>query len=68
MWLAAVLFESGLVVHSAHVTNYGERAADTFYVIDAQGNKLLPGAVQNRLAERLAEAASDAMQARLEDA
>src|SRR3546814_16397056 len=28
--LARAMFESKLVVQSAHVTNYGERAADTF--------------------------------------
>lgn len=66
--LAGVMFECGLEVHSAHVTNYGERAADTFYVTDAQGAKLLPGAVQDKVAARLAEAASDALQAKLEDA
>ena len=27
--LAEALFEGGVTVHSAHVTNYGERAADT---------------------------------------
>ena len=66
--LARVLFEDRLVVQSAHITNYGERAVDTFYVTDLTGGKLLEGERQNRLEARLVEAASDALQARLEDA
>ena len=66
--LARVLFENRLVVHSAHITNYGERAADTFYVTDLTGGKLSEGERQNAIEARLIEAASDAMQARLEDA
>ena len=66
--LARVLFENRLVVHSAHITNYGERAADTFYVTDLTGGKLGEGDRQNAIEARLIEAASDAMQARLEDA
>ena len=66
--LARVLFENRLVVHSAHITNYGERAADTFYVTDLTGGKLVEGERQNNLEARLVEAAGDAMQARLEDA
>jgi len=66
--LARALFESRLVVHSAHVTNYGERAADTFYVTDLTGGKLQPGDRMNRIEARLMEAASDATQDRLENA
>ena len=66
--LARALFESRLVVHSAHVTNYGERAADNFYVTDLTGGKLEPGERMNRIEARLMEAASDAMQDRLENA
>ncbi|MBY6015869.1 [protein-PII] uridylyltransferase [Qipengyuania gaetbuli] len=66
--LARVLFENRLVVHSAHITNYGERAADTFYVTDLTGGKLVEGERLNTIEARLIEAASDAMQARLEDA
>ncbi|WP_324828655.1 [protein-PII] uridylyltransferase [Qipengyuania zhejiangensis] len=66
--LARVLFESRLVVHSAHITNYGERAADTFYVTDLTGHKLEAGDRMNRLEAKLIEAASDAMQERLENA
>ncbi len=66
--LARVLFESRLVVHSAHVTNYGERAADTFYVTDLTGGKLERGERMNRVEARLIEASSDATQDRLENA
>ncbi|MEZ5734300.1 MAG: [protein-PII] uridylyltransferase [Novosphingobium sp.] len=38
--LARSLFESRLMVHSAHITTYGERAADTFYVTDLLGEKV----------------------------
>ena len=38
--LARALFEARLIVHSAHVATYGERAADTFYVTDLLGEKL----------------------------
>ena len=66
--LARALFESRLVIHSAHVTNYGERAADTFYITDLTGGKLEPGERMNRIEARLMEAASDATQDRLENA
>ena len=38
--LARVLFEERLMVNSAHVTHYGERAVDTFYVTDLLGGKI----------------------------
>ena len=38
--LARALFESKLLVHSAHIATYGERAADTFYVTDLIGEKV----------------------------
>ena len=66
--LARELFDSRLVVHSAHITNYGERAVDTFYVTDLTGGKLMAGERQSTIEARLIDAASDAMQARLEDA
>ncbi len=58
--LAYALFDARLMVHSAHVATYGERAADTFYVTDLLGEKLES---QNRikaLEKRLLEAASEA--------
>jgi [protein-PII] uridylyltransferase len=38
--LARALFECRLMVNSAHVTQYGERAVDTFYVTDLLGGKV----------------------------
>ena len=57
--LARALFEDGLMVHSAHVTNYGERAADTFYVTDVTGGKLTAKGRLERLENRLLDAAGD---------
>ena len=66
--LSRALFEEGLVVQSAHITAYGERAADTFYVTDVTGSKITGEARLARIEAALLEAASDALQARLEDA
>jgi [protein-PII] uridylyltransferase len=66
--LSRALFEGGAIVHSAHITAYGERAADTFYVTDATGSKLTAPDRLARLESALLEAAGDAFQARLEDA
>ncbi len=38
--LAQTLADAGLSVQSAHIENYGERAVDTFYVLDELGAKL----------------------------
>ncbi|QIQ87283.1 [protein-PII] uridylyltransferase [Erythrobacter sp.] len=64
--LAHALYEANLIVHSAHITAYGESAADTFYVTDLTGGKV---SAPERLAEieaRLLEAASDRRQEELE--
>ena len=66
--LAHALFAEGLIVHSAHITAYGERAADTFYLTDATGGKIADPARLARLEAALLHAASDAKQAQLEDA
>ena len=66
--LARTLFEEGLVVHSAHITAYGERAVDTFYVTDVTGSKITGEARLGRIENALLEAGSDALQARLEEA
>lgn len=66
--LARALFEAGVIVHSAHITNYGERAADTFYVTDATGSKLTGAARLERLETALLEAASDVFESRFVDA
>jgi [protein-PII] uridylyltransferase len=38
--LAKTLSDAGLSIQSAHIDNYGERAVDAFYVVDADGEKL----------------------------
>ncbi|NNC48840.1 MAG: [protein-PII] uridylyltransferase [Sphingomonas sp.] len=38
--LAHAIFDSGAIVHSAHITSYGERAVDSFYLTDRHGRKL----------------------------
>ena len=38
--LTRALFETGLEINSAHVSQYGERVEDTFYVADATGAKI----------------------------
>ncbi len=38
--LARALFECRLMVNSAHITQFGERAVDTFYVTDLTGGKV----------------------------
>ena len=66
--LAHALYKANLIVHSAHITAYGEVAADTFYVTDLTFAKIkAPG----RLAEieaALLAAASDQRQQQLERA
>jgi [protein-PII] uridylyltransferase len=66
--LARALFESRLVVFSAHITNYGERAADTFYVTDLTGGKITAPARLKAIETALLEAASDERQAEMESA
>ncbi len=66
--LAHALYKASLIVHSAHITAYGESAADTFYVTDLTGAKIK---APERLAEieaALLEAASDRRQQQLEQA
>ncbi len=57
--LARALFEERLMVHSAHIATYGERAADTFYVTDLLGEKLDAPARLEAVEQRLFEAASE---------
>ncbi|MFL0354944.1 [protein-PII] uridylyltransferase [Erythrobacter sp. GH1-10] len=66
--LAHALYKANLIVQSAHITAYGEAAADTFYVTDLTGSKIK---APERLAEieaALLEAASDRKQEQLERA
>lgn len=55
--LAQALFESKVMVHSAHVATYGERAVDTFYLTDLTGAKIESKQRLNTLEKRLLEAA-----------
>ncbi len=57
--LARTLFELKLIVHSAHISTYGERAVDTFYVTDLLGGKLESKARIRTLENKLVEAASE---------
>jgi hypothetical protein len=56
--LARALFEAKLMVHSAHIATYGERAADTFYVTDLLGEKIDSPQRQKAVEKKLLEAAS----------
>ncbi len=60
--LARALFESKLMVNSAHITNYGERAADTFYVTDLLGGKVTTTDRLKGIEAALLDAASDERQ------
>ena len=57
--LARALFEARLIVHSAHVATYGERAVDTFYVTDLLGGKIEAEARLRTIEKRLLEATQD---------
>ena len=39
--LTRAMFEASLIINSAHITQYGERAVDTFYVTDLLGDKIV---------------------------
>jgi len=65
--LAHALYRANLIVQSAHITAYGESAADTFYITDLTGAKV---STPERLAEietALLDAASDELQEQLEE-
>ncbi len=57
--LAYALFDTKLVVHSAHIATYGERAADTFYVTDLLGGKITSESRLKAVKDRLLAAASE---------
>ncbi len=66
--LAHALYRVNLIVQSAHITAYGEAAADTFYVTDLTGGKVTKPARLAEIEAALLEAASDQHQERLEKA
>ena len=53
--LARALTESGLSIASAHIDCHGERAMDSFYVVDEGGDKLTDPARAAGLKTRLAK-------------
>jgi len=57
--LARTLSDAGLVITSAHIDGYGERAVDAFYVIDAKGAKLTDARKGNTLKTALLAALVD---------
>jgi [protein-PII] uridylyltransferase len=66
--LAHALYESNVLIRSAHLTHYGERAADTFYVTDLTGSKITSRERLDALRKALLDAGSDARQAEMEAA
>jgi [protein-PII] uridylyltransferase len=56
--LALAIHGLGLQVRSAHISTYGERAVDTFY-LTGEGGKKLKGEAVAALRDALVEAASD---------
>jgi len=44
--LAQAITEQGLMIHSAHIATYGERAVDVFYLTRDNGKKLGPGELE----------------------
>ena len=57
--LARALFEGKLIVHSAHIATYGERATDTFYVTDLLGEKITSPGRMKDVEKLLLKAASE---------
>ncbi|MEM9502073.1 MAG: [protein-PII] uridylyltransferase [Pseudomonadota bacterium] len=65
--LAHALYKANLIVQSAHVTAYGESAADTFYVTDLTGAKITAPDRLSEIESALLAAASDKRQEQLEE-
>jgi [protein-PII] uridylyltransferase len=57
--LARTLFEARLIIHSAHISTYGEQAVDAFYVTDLFGGKVDGTGRLRSVEKRLLEAASE---------
>jgi len=54
--LTRAMFEETLIINSAHITHYGERAVDTFYVTDLLGGKIRSEDRLRRVEQALLEA------------
>ena len=51
--LSRAITERGLSIRSAHVAGFGERAVDSFYLVDARGRKITDEAVLSELRDAL---------------
>jgi [protein-PII] uridylyltransferase len=58
--LTSALSDLSLDISSAHITTYGEKAVDVFYVTDLVGKKIDSEARQRNIADRLEEVLSGA--------
>jgi len=56
--LARAIYVSRIVIHSAHIATYGERAVDVFYLTDLNGGKIAAPARLKALQARLLKAAA----------
>jgi [protein-PII] uridylyltransferase len=57
--LARTLSDAGLLITSAHIDGYGERAVDAFYVVDAAGQKIKDARKGNALKSALLATLND---------
>lgn len=57
--LARTLSDAGLLITSAHIDGYGERAVDAFYVVDAEGQKVTDARKGNTLKAALLATLND---------
>lgn len=57
--LARALFECQLMVNSAHITQFGERVVDTFYVTDLLGGKIISKDRLRKIEAAMLEAAGE---------
>ncbi|ATE63224.1 [protein-PII] uridylyltransferase [Rhizorhabdus dicambivorans] len=56
--LAHALFQAKVMIHSAHIATYGERAVDVFYVADLTGDKITSASRLKTLERLVVDAAA----------
>ncbi len=66
--LTESLFELNLNIASAHITTYGERAVDVFYVSDLMGDKILRDTRQQVIEKTLLKVLADPFEEKLDEA